>query len=90
MPRTCQPKSVAVNSGTAIPNACPTGFTVTKPKGDHVLTAVCQVWTHEMGWELRLQIDGQGLLMSSVSRSGAEMLARVEEWHAAMLEKGWS
>jgi len=34
-----------------------------------------------MGWELRLQIDGQGLLMSSVVRSGAAMIAKVEEWH---------
>jgi hypothetical protein len=42
-----------------------------------------------VGWELRLEIDGQGLLMSSFTRSGAEMLARVEEWHRAMLEKGW-
>ena len=50
---------------------------------------VLEVWTHEMGWELRLQVDGEGLLMSSVTRSGAEMLARVEEWHRAMLEKGW-
>ena len=54
-----------------------------------MLTAVCEVWTHEMGWELRLQVDGQGLLMSSLTRSGAEMLTRVEEWHRAMLEKGW-
>jgi hypothetical protein len=41
-----------------------------------------------MVWELRLQVDGEGLLMSSVTRSGAEMLSRVEEWHRAMLEKG--
>ena len=72
------------------PERLPDGFTVTKPKGDHVLTAVCEVWTHEMGWELRLQVDGQGLLMSSLTRSGAEMLTRVEEWHRAMLQKGWS
>jgi hypothetical protein len=43
-----------------------------------------------MGWELRPQVDGEGLLMSSVTRSGVEMLARVEEWHRAMLEKGWT
>jgi len=30
------------------PERLPDGFTVTKPKGDHVLTAVCEVWTHEM------------------------------------------
>jgi hypothetical protein len=67
----------------------PDGFTFRKAKDEHVLTAVCEVWTHEMGWELRLQIDGQGLLMSSVTRAGAEMLTRVEEWHHAMLEEGW-
>jgi hypothetical protein len=71
------------------PERLPDGFTVTKSKGDHVLTAVCEVWTHPFGWELRLQVDREGLLMSSVTRSGAEMLTRVEEWHCAMLEKGW-
>jgi hypothetical protein len=48
----------------------------------------CQVSTHEMGWELRLQIDGQGLLMSSFTCSAAEVLAPVEDWHRAMLDKG--
>jgi hypothetical protein len=86
----CPQKRVAANFWNGDPERLPDGFTVTKPKGDHLLTAVCEVWTHEMSWELRLQIDGQGLLMSSLIRSGAEMLARVEEWHRAMLEKGWS
>ena len=71
------------------PERLPDGFTVTKPKGDHTMTAVCEVWTHPFGWELRLQIDGRGLMMSSVVRSGGEMLKSVEEWHAAMREKGW-
>jgi hypothetical protein len=66
------------------------GFTLRKRKGDHAVTAVCEVWTHPFGWELRLQVDGHGLMMSSMARSGEEMLARVEEWRAAMLEKGWT
>ena len=37
----------------------------------------------------RRPIGAHGPLMSSLTRSGAEMLARVEEWHRAMLEKGW-
>jgi hypothetical protein len=45
------------------PERLPDGFTVTKPKGDQTMTAVCEVWTHPFGWELRLQINGQGLLM---------------------------
>ena len=72
------------------PERLPDGFTVTKPKGDHVLTAVYEVWTHEMGWELRLQVEGHGLQMSSLCRSGREMVDRADEWRAAMLEKGWS
>jgi hypothetical protein len=83
-------RGIANSSWNGDPERLPDGFTVTKPKSDHVLTAVCEVWTHEMGWELRRQVDGQGLLMSSLTRSGAEMLTRVEEWHRAMLEKGWS
>lgn len=35
-----------------------------------------------------MQIDGHGFLMSSVARSGSEMLKTIEEWHGAMLEKG--
>jgi len=74
----------------AEPERLPDQWRMTKAKGDPTMTAVCEVWTHEMGWELRLQVDGQGLLMSSLTRSGAEMLTRVEEWHRAMLEKGWA
>jgi hypothetical protein len=71
------------------PERLPDGFTVTKTKADQILKAVCEVWTHPFGWELRLMIDGHGLQMSSVARSGGEMLSRVEQWHAAMREKGW-
>jgi hypothetical protein len=42
-----------------------------------------------MGWDLRLQIDGRGLQMSSLCRSGREMVERADEWKVAMLEKGW-
>ena len=71
------------------PERLPDGFTVTKPKGDRILKGVCEVWTHEMGWELRLMIDGHGLQMSSLCRSGREMVDRADEWRAAMIEKGW-
>jgi hypothetical protein len=72
------------------PERLPDGFTVTKAKDDRSLRAVCEVWTHQFGWELRIQIDGHGLMMSSVAKSGGEMIERVEEWHRAMLEKGWT
>ena len=61
---------------------------MTKVQDDHILTAVCEVWAVEMGWDLRLQIEGRGLQMATLCRSGREMVDRAEEWRA-MLEKGW-
>ncbi len=57
----------------------PDAWRMTKAKGDHTLTAVCEVWAVEMGWDLRLQIDGHGLQMSSLCRSGREMVDRADE-----------
>jgi hypothetical protein len=65
-------------------------FRVTKKKGDTLLTAVCETWSHQFGWELRLVVDGHGLSMTSVVRSAPEMVATSEQWRAAMIEKGWS
>lgn len=39
--------------------------------------------------ELRLQIDGHGLQMSSVVRSAGEMTKTADEWCEAMIERGW-
>jgi hypothetical protein len=66
------------------------GFTMTKRKGERILTAMCEVWTNPFGSELRLVVDGQGMQMASVVGSEAEMLVLVETWRTAMLEKGWS
>jgi hypothetical protein len=57
----------------------PDGFTVTKPKSDHALTAVCEVWTHSFRWKLRLLVDA--LMMQEddlVSRAAGEC------WHGAL------
>ena len=50
-------------------------FRMTKQKSDRTFAAVCEVWSHQFGWELKLMIDGRGLQMSSVVRSAPEMLA---------------
>jgi hypothetical protein len=65
-------------------------FRMDKRKGDRSLAAVCEIWSHEFGWELSLMIDSHGLQMSSVVRSAEEMRATADTWKAAMLEKGWS
>jgi hypothetical protein len=35
-------------------------------------------------------VEGQGIQMTSIVKSAAEMIVMVEQWHTAMLEKGWS
>lgn len=60
----------------AEPERLPDAWRMTKQKGDQVLTAVCEVWAVEMGWELRLMTDGHGLQLSSLS-------ARAAKWSIA-------
>src|SRR5437870_350353 len=60
-----------------------------KQKTDRVMTAACEVWSHQFGWELRLQIDGRGLQMSSVVRSPEAITETAEKWRAAMIASGW-
>lgn len=68
----------------------PDEFSLTKPRGNRVLTAVCELWTHPFGWELRLMVDGEGLRASSVVRSAQEIRTTADMWRSSLLEKGWS
>ena len=72
-----------------LPERLPDGFNLVKAWGSRTLTAACETWRHHLGWELRLVIDGQGLLMSRVVRSAPEMAATIEEWHTMMTDLGW-
>ena len=63
-------------------------FRVSKTRGDKMLDAFCKLWTHALGWELRLEINGD-LQRSEVFRSQDDVLTAGETWKAAMLEKGW-
>jgi hypothetical protein len=50
--------------------------------------AICELWSHWAGWELRLEAAGE-LLQTQVCRSQDEVLATGEAWKAAMIGKGW-
>jgi hypothetical protein len=63
-------------------------FRVSKMRGDKQLAAVCKLWTHALGWEVRLEINGD-LQRSEVFRSQDDVLNAGETWKAAMVEKGW-
>jgi hypothetical protein len=63
-------------------------FVVRKRKGDTEHVAVCQVWSHVFGWELRLLVNKE-LHQSQVCGIGQNMIDTAEAWKIALLEKGW-
>jgi hypothetical protein len=65
-------------------------FRVTRTSGERTSTAVCQVWTHPAGWELRLSLEGDGLKRFAVARSAVEMAETAEDWRQEMVANGWS
>ena len=56
---------------------------------DKTLDAICKLRTHDLGWEVRLEISGD-LQRSEVFRSQDDMLTAGETWKATMIERGWS
>jgi len=50
--------------------------------------AVCELWSHQLGWELRLVVDGGDFRRSQVCRSQDEVLHVTEWWKAAMVGRG--
>ena len=63
-------------------------FAVDKRKGDRILHAVCALQTHQLGFELVLEVNGL-LSRSQVCRSRDEVLDVSEYWRAAMVSVGW-
>jgi hypothetical protein len=64
-------------------------FVLTKTRGCKVDSAICEVWSHQLGWELRLLIAGE-LQQSQVCRAAHEWLDTKDAWRVALLERGWS
>lgn len=44
-------------------------------------TATCALFSHQLGWELRLAIDGGVLQRSQVCRSNDEILDTQQQWN---------
>ena len=70
------------------PRALGDTFRLHKERCGRHLEATCQLVTHALGWELRLEIAG-ALQRSQVCRSQDEVLDTSEQWKAAMVDKGW-
>jgi hypothetical protein len=58
----------------------------TMKKRQHV--AVCELFSHQLGWELRLTIGE--LLRSQVCRSSDEVLRVQEEWRRTLEDRGYA
>ena len=53
--------------------------------------AVCELWSHQFGWELRLYVGQQTeIVQSQVCRTEDDVFIVGEAWKAEMTAKGWS
>jgi hypothetical protein len=73
-----------------LPERSPDGFRMASPDVDDSRVAVCEVWTHPEGWELRFTMDGASRPITKVVRSATAMRALVETWRGVLSAEGWS
>ena len=76
-------------SRNTMPERVPDAFNLVKEWGARTLTATCETWTHPLGWELRLLIDGLDLHVGHVVRSSDELATTVDALRTEMVEFGW-
>jgi hypothetical protein len=59
----------------------------TLTKGRRKVT--CVLWSHPVGAEMRLDVDGE-MTQTKASRDLGELLDASDEWRKAFHEKGWT
>lgn len=60
-----------------------------KTKDGRERTALGELWSHQLGWELRLLVDGE-FVQSRVCRAQDEVFDTADAWKAALIDKGWA
>lgn len=50
--------------------------------------AVCEVWSHRFGWEVKLGIAGS-MIRTHVCRTATEMMTTFDQWKTEMRNAGW-
>ncbi len=63
-------------------------FRVHQDRGEKHLEAVCRMLSHRLGWEVRLEVNGD-LQRAEVCRSQDDVLSTGDRWRAALIEQGW-
>ena len=51
--------------------------------------AVCELWTHPIGAELRVEVDGE-FVRTEASRDMLALVDRSFEWEKQFQDKGWT
>jgi hypothetical protein len=75
-------------SWTGVPIKYGDVFTLRKRKGETDHLAVCDLWSSQLGSELRLLVNGD-FQRSQVCRSGQEWIDTFEGWKAALIAADW-
>ena len=52
--------------------------------------AICEVWSHEHGFELRLTYERDPLPRTQVCRDTEELVTFQASWRRALEEQGWT
>jgi hypothetical protein len=65
------------------------GVVLRKRRGDRNLEAVFRLQSHQLGFEMFLEVNGL-LSRSQVCRSSDDVIGTFEHWRNAMLSTGWS
>jgi hypothetical protein len=60
-------------------------FTLTRVTG---VRAVCSLWTHPLGWEIRVLVNDT-FIRSQVVLDPADLQRIANEWRDAMIREGW-
>ena len=68
----------------------PGGFRLTRERHGRVHTAMCEVWSHREGAELRLTFDDGPMPVGTVVSSDAEIRELLAEWTSVLATRGWS
>jgi hypothetical protein len=63
-------------------------FSVRTERGEKSLAAVCRLLSHQLGWEMRLEVNGD-LQRSQVCRLQDEVLTTSDRWKDDLVENGW-
>ena len=53
-------------------------------------SAVCTIWSHQFGFELRLAIDGDSLPRTQVCTTHEGLVELQDDWRKAFEAKGWT